>query len=166
MSSTPGVNFGADAKLEIDGSPDNSSLLYWDLSGIPSGSIIQSVTVTVNITNASAHTYDFFQLLRPWVEPQATWNSYASGQGWQVPGADGPEDRGSTVLGSITGSKGSATIQLNSAGVAVVQSWVDNPSANHGFIVLNYTSASDGLDFSSRENGTVSRRPKLTVNFR
>jgi len=56
-----------------------------------------------------------------------------------------------------------ASISLKAADVAMVQAWVDNPSFNNGFIILNYISATNGLDFSSRETGTVSVRPNLTV---
>jgi len=164
-SGSPSTNYGSATKLELDGSPDESSLLYWDLASISSGSIIQSVDITVNVTNTSNANYEFYQLQRPWVEGEATWNEYASGQGWQVAGADGSGDRGSTVLGAITASStGLKTISLNADGVAVVQSWVDNPSSNHGFIILDYIN-SNGLDFSSRETGTVSNRPKLAMAY-
>ena len=165
MSRDPTTNFGTATDMEVDGSPDRSSLLYWDLASIPPGSIVHSVDVTMNITNGSGHNYEFYESLQPWVESEATWNQYASGQSWQVAGADGSLDRGSTSFGIISGGRGLATISLNAAGVAVVQSWVDNPSSNHGFIVLNYISASNGLDFSSRETGTLSVRPKLTVTY-
>jgi hypothetical protein len=165
MSQDPATNFGSAIRLEIDGRPLRSSLLYWDLASIPPGSIVHSVDVTVNITNASGHVYDFYESLRPWVESEATWNEYASGQSWETDGSDGFSDRNSTVLGSISGPKGLATVSLNAPGVATVQAWVDDPSSNHGFIILNYISASNGLDFSSRETVTVSIRPKLTVTY-
>jgi len=165
MSQDPDLNFGGAIRLELDGSPPRSSLLYWDLASIPSGSIVHSVDVTVNITNASGHVYEFYESLQPWVESEATWNEYAIGKTWEIDGSDGFSDRGSTVLGSILGGKGLATISLNAAGVAMVQAWVDNPSSSHGFIILNYISATNGLDFSSRETGTVSERPKLTVTY-
>ena len=107
-----------------------------------------------------------YDLKRAWIENEATWNEYASGQSWQVAGADGPEDRGSTVLGIMTGPVlGITTIPLNLAGVAVVQSWVDNPSSNNGFVCLDYLTASNSMDFSSREAATVAERPKLTVTY-
>jgi hypothetical protein len=165
MSQDPTTNFGTATKLELDGSPDRSALLYWDLSSIPPGSIVDSVDITVNITNGTTHNYEFYESRQPWVESEATWNQYASGQSWQVAGADGSSDRGSTVFGVISGGKGLATISLNAAGVAMVQAWVDNPPSNLGFIILNYISATNGLDFSSRETGTVSVRPKLTVTY-
>jgi hypothetical protein len=151
--------------LEQDGSPDISSLLSWDLTSIPSGSIIESVDITVNVTNASTYEYEFYEMKQPWVEGAATWNEYASGLSWEVAGADGSGDRGSTVLGVITAAiTGLQTLSLNASGVAMVQSWVDNPASNHGFIILDYNN-SNGLDFSSREKGTASLRPKLTVTY-
>jgi hypothetical protein len=164
-SGSPTANYGGDTKLEIDGSPDESSILSWDLASIPPGSAIQSVDITVNVTNGSSHSYELYELLRPWVEGEVTWNEYAIGQSWQVAGADGSGDRGSTVLGIVTGAVGVTTISLNSDGAAVVQSWVDNPSSNNGFVCLDYISASNGMNFSSREIGTVSERPKLTVTY-
>ncbi len=74
---------------------------------------------------------------------------YESGQSWEVAGADGPGDRGSTPFGAIDGSTlGPSTLSLNAAGVAVVQTWVDAPSSNQGFIMQDYINHSNGLDFS------------------
>ncbi|MCI0698403.1 DNRLRE domain-containing protein, partial [candidate division KSB1 bacterium] len=166
LSGTPTTNYGTSDKLELDGSPDVSSLLSWDLTSIPAGSIIQSVDITVNVTNTSTNNYEFYEMKRPWVEGAATWNEYAFGLGWEVAGADGSGDRGTTVLGAITAATtGLQTFSLNASGVAMVQSWVDNPATNHGFAILDYINASNGLDFSSRENGTVSNCPKLTVTY-
>ena len=166
LSDSPATAHGTDVKMEVDGSPDKSSLLYWDLTSIPPGSVVQSVDITANVTNTSSQSYECYRLLKSWVESEANWNQYASGQSWQAGGADGAEDRDSTVLGSITApNKGLTTMSLNSAGVAAVQSWVDNPSSNHGIIIQDYINASNGMDFSSRETGTVANRPKLTVTY-
>ena len=141
-SNQPTSNFGSAVTLEVDGSPDQSILLAWDVTSIPAGSSIQSVDITVDVTNTSSQDYEFYELNRPWVENEATFNEYASGQSWQVAGADGSSDRGSTVLGAILGSaKGPFTVGLSAAGVAVVQGWVDTPSSNNGFILLDYITA-------------------------
>jgi PKD repeat protein len=165
-STRPTKNYGSHVRLDVDGSPDESALVFWDATSIPVGSTVQSVDITVNVTNRSGQDYEFYELQRAWIESEATWSEYASGQSWQAPGADGAADRGSAVLGSITApTTGTKTISLNAAGVAVVQSWVDNPSSNLGFILLDYINASNGLDFSSRETATVANRPKLTVTY-
>jgi serralysin len=162
----PTTNHGSRNRLTVDGEPDLSTLLYWDITSIPPGSAIQSVDITANVTNMSAgQDYEFYQLQRSWIESEATWNEYSSGQSWQVPGADGTSDRHSTVLGSLVSSvSGSTTISLNASGIAVVQSWVNNPSSNNGLILMDYINA-DNLDFSSRETATISDRPKLTVTY-
>ena len=82
-SGSPGSNYGSDIALEVDGSPDKSTLLSWDVTSIPPGSIIELADITVNVTNKSGDDYEFYQMLRPWVEDEATWDEYASGQGWQ-----------------------------------------------------------------------------------
>jgi uncharacterized protein YjiK len=164
-SGAPTANHGTDATLYIDGSPDLSSLVYWDLTIIPPGSIVQSVDIQTNVQDASSTAYELYELKRPWVESEATWNQFAPGQNWQTAGAQGSQDKGSTVLGAISGSStGSNTTSLNSAGIALVQSWIDDPNSNHGLIIQNYNN-SNGLDLSSSEAATVLQRPKLTVRY-
>jgi hypothetical protein len=62
-------------------------------------------------------------------------------------------------------STGRRTFSLNAAGIALVQAWVNSPATNRGIVVQDYTSATDGLDFSSRETGTRANRPRLTVTY-
>jgi hypothetical protein len=159
-------NYGNSTVLSVDGDPDESALLFWDITSIPIGSIVQSVDIAVNVTNTSGSlTYEIYDLKRAWIEYEATWNDYISGQSWEVAGADGAADRGSTELGVIVGSSlGSTTVSLNTDGMATVQAWVDDPSTNHGFIVQDYNNA-NGLGFSSRETTPISERPKLTVTY-
>jgi hypothetical protein len=161
----PTTNFGTALDVELDGAPLSSGLLSWDLTSLPAGIIIQSVDIAVNIINGSSEDYEFYQVLRPWVEREVTWNVYASGMNWQTPGAAGSGDYASTALARITGRAGPETVPLNSAGLVVVQSWVDDPATNHGFILVDYVDATDGLDFSSREHETISERPKLTITY-
>jgi hypothetical protein len=70
------------------------------------------------------------------------------------------------VLGAVTPlATGQLTVNLNAAGVAVVQNWVNNPASNFGFIVQQYTTALDGMSVNSRETTTPSLRPRLNVTF-
>jgi hypothetical protein len=55
-------------------------------------------------------------------------------------------------------------VNLNAAGIAAVQSWVDNPSANRGLIIAN-ASVTDGADFDSSEAATAGNRPRLTIQY-
>jgi hypothetical protein len=67
------------------------------------------------------------------------------------------------VLGLITASAvGPTTIELNAEGRTVLQSWIDNPLANYGFVIQNYTSADDALGFRSSESATA---PILSISY-
>jgi hypothetical protein len=169
IADRPNKNYGTDSTLEVDGGDvlsSESTLISWDLTDIPPASTIISVEITFNVANTSSDSYELYEMKRSWIETEATWDEYASVLSWEIPGADGSADRGSTVLGTMTGPALEITTNsLNSDGVAVVQSWVDNPSSNHGFICLDYINADNGMDFSSREAEIVSNRPKLTVTY-
>lgn len=144
---------------------DLSTILHWDINAIPAGSIVEGATITLNVFDKSNDTYQVYEMKQNWVENQATWNSYSSDKTWQTPGALGSNDRGNTVLGTFApSSTGMYNIILNSDGVALVQSWVDIPEGNHGFIIAN-DSATDGVDFDSREVSTATTRPKLTIRY-
>ena len=164
-STTPGTNYGTTDRIEMDGSPDVSTLIRWDLTSIPTGSNVQSVELTLYIRNGSPVLYDIYEMLRPWDESTANWTQYAAGQNWQIAGANGSGDRGTAPLGAITGSTGFNTFSLNAAGIGVVQGWVDNPSSNLGFAFLDYDEGSNGLAFFSSDRSTVEHRPQLTVTY-
>lgn len=168
---SPTTNYGSAATLLVDGdepaasSKDVSSILKWDVSNIPAGKTVTSASITVNVVDASTNTYELYEMKRSWSESSVNWNQYASGANWAAAGANGSTDRGTTVLGSIMASAtGTYTINLNSSGIALVQSWVNNPSANNGFIITDGAN-SNGVDLSSSEASTASQRPRLTVTY-
>src|SRR5262249_10456759 len=139
--------------------------LRWDIAAIPAGSAVQSAAIVINVTDATAGRYELYEARRAWVESQATWNQFAAGSAWQDVGAYGANDRGATLVGTLTAaSTGAVTIALNSAGVALVQQWVDTPSTNRGLLVTNFD-VSDRVDFRSREDATPSLRPRLDVTY-
>src|SRR2546425_1380610 len=161
----PDRNYGTSTTLWANGADGNTALLKWENFNIPVGSTVRAATITLNVTNPSKGTYELYALRRNWVEAEATWNQYAAGQSWQVPGAKGTSDRSSTVLGTVAASSiGQYTITLNAAGIALVQSWVDDPSKNQGLIIDDPT-VTDGLAFDSSEALTISNRPKLTITY-
>ncbi len=166
----PATNYGTSTVCQLDGvdvapGTDVTTLIRWDLSSIPSGSVIQALTLTVNVTNASSGSYEIYEVKRNWSETQAAWNLYATGTAWQTAGAQGSLDRGSVLLGTVgPASVGSYTVTLGSAGLSLVQSWINSPSTNNGFLIGS-TTTGDGLDFSSRETATAASRPVLTVTY-
>jgi hypothetical protein len=168
-SNSAGTNFGTANPMVANGSPDQSTVIRWDLSQLPQlGTAVQSVSLTLSIADGSTQTYEIYEMKRDWSESQATWDANAGGN-WQVAGAqgtDGPSpDRGTTVLGTLTGGSGTQTFALNAAGVAVVQGWIQNPSTNFGFIIQDYGATSDGMQIRSREATTKSNRPKINITY-
>ena len=160
------TNFGSSRQLGTDGKPDSAALLQWDLSAIAAGSTISAASIQLNITNSTKHNYELYALQQDWSESQATWNQYSAGNDWSSAGADGMGDFDPTVLGQFAAQNmGTYTSPLNAAGVAMVQSWVDNPSTNYGLIVKDYVNATNRMVFSSRETSTASLHPKLVVSY-
>jgi len=158
------TNYGTSETLWAQGGA-TEALLKWGNLNIPVGSTVRAATITLNVTNPSKGTYELYSLRRNWVEAEATWNQYAAGQNWQVPGAKGTSDRGTVALGTVAASSiGQYTITLNAAGIALVQSWVNDPSKNQGLLIDDLT-VTDALAFGSSETLTVSNRPKLTITY-
>jgi len=128
---------------------------------MPAGSKVSSISLDLNVTNASTQTYQLYEIKRPWVERAATWQLYASGSSWEVAGAKGSLDRGAQV-GAITPR--STGKQSSTISASVVQRWIDDPASNQGIIVANTTNT-DAFDFSSREAATATNRPQLQVTY-
>ena len=167
----PGSNFGASTTLLVDGDDpsatgnDKATVIRWDVSSIPAGSTVESAQITFNITDPTTSLYELYQLVRMWDEGVVSWTAAAAGDNWQTAGAQGANDRNSTVLGELSvATTGIHTFSLNTDGVAAVQSWVDSAATNQGIIIAN-SASSNGVDFSSREVGTATNRPKLTVTY-
>lgn len=157
---------GSDPLLEVEGeSGGRPALLLWDLRAIPPGSRVISASVELTVTSVSGdRECEAYTASRPWVESRATWMEFASGRRWEAPGAKGEEDRGSQAVARFKPVRGVTRIPLNDAGVAIVQRWINSDGANHG-LILQMTDQVSEFTFHSREAGTPSVRPKLTVNF-
>jgi hypothetical protein len=168
----PANSFGGAASCIADGDSvsgkDQYVLLKWNFGGadIPADATVTAVSITLNITNKTGGSgYAIHELKRDWLEAEATWSACAAGTSWELAGAQGASDRGAVSLGTLLPTAtGVYTVSLNSASVALVQSWVNNPLTNRGVIIASSTNA-DGMDFSSREGATPSLRPKLTVSY-
>jgi VCBS repeat-containing protein len=172
FASDADTNFGDEAILRADAeqssSPGSSvwSLISFDLSDIPAAATVNSVSLSVNITNTTAEPgFHLFELKTPWVESQATWIGPSEGTTWEEPGATDPSDAGTTILGTLPGiATGPLEVSLNGDGVALVQSWIENAETNHGFILANADN-DNSMRFDSREGTTAANRPRLTVDF-
>lgn len=164
-------NQGSATDLLLDGDDGNgndlASLIRWEIANfVPTGVTIESASVTFDVFNSSGSSYEIYALKRAWNESQVTWNQADDNNNWQSAGAEGTNDRDTQVLGTVNANNtGSLTINFNTAGLAMVQQWLNDPSSNYGIIIAN-SSSSDGADFYSSEFSTVTSRPKLSLRYR
>ncbi len=158
------------------------ALVAFDPAGaaIPSGAVITSATLTLdmNMTNAGSEAISIHRVLANWGEGgssagggqgagapaqtgDATWfHTLFSASFWGSPGGD---FSGAPSATQTVGGNGSYTWGSTTQMVADVQSWVDNPSSNFGWLLIgNEASATTAKSFDSRESGNG---PALVVTF-
>lgn len=163
---SPTAKNGADSSLSVEADTEVLALLSWDLSAaIPTTAIVESASITLEISDKSPETFSLYEARRPWNEANATWNVWNTGSSWQTAGGYGVGDRGTVALGSFSAADtGAVTFSLNAAGVALVQQWVANPGSNRGFF-LDGAGTSNRLEFRASEYGTKAKRPRLSVTW-
>lgn len=175
ISTIPTTNFGTDADgIDVGewkgGSGDvRRSLMKFDLSSIPAGSEITSATLRLYDTGAdlATNTRTMFanRLKRAWVETEATWNQYSSGNNWATAGGGtNAADVDFTAFGNVsmpgTEVAGYVEITLNAS---MVQDWLDGTFTNNGLMLSMGTEIDDLHRFTSRENG--SNKPELVIVY-
>lgn len=83
-----------------------NGLFSFDLSAIPEGMLIDSISLTLYSAAADAGsvntavTFYLYDLQRDFTSA-ATWTQYSSGNVWEVAGAYGTQDRGSAAISSL-----------------------------------------------------------------
>ena len=170
---------------KTNGGSIRRGLVAFDLSEIPQGATISSVTLTLNMskTNIAAPTtsISLHRVLADWGEAtsdatgqegrgaaatpdDATWiHRFFNTDTWNTAGGDFQ----STTSG-IAAVSGVASYTWGSTNemVADVQSWVDNPEGNFGWLLKgNESSNTTAKRFDTRENASAANRPILNINF-
>jgi len=162
------------------------ALVAFDVAAaIPAGAVINSASLTLHLSRTSRagpESVALHRLLRAWGEgasdataqegtgapatPQdATWafSLVATQTRWTTPGGD----YAATASAAVTvGVIGTYTWPSTPELVADVQSWVDEPAGNFGWIVLSDESGGPSAKrFDSRENTSAAFRPALTLDY-
>jgi spore coat protein A len=153
-------------------------------AGIPSGSTIDSVQLTMRVTRVpeSVNTsVSLHRLTSDWGEGtsnapseegegttpttgSATWrHTFWPDSDWTALGGD--FIAGASAAVNIAGV-GSYTWGSTAGMVADVQQWLDTPAGNFGWIVIgDEVTQKSAKRFNSRENGSSTTRPVLDVNY-
>lgn len=163
------------------GSPRRSPVRF-DLSGIPAGSTVNTVTFRFEVSRQSKSpgpgTLSLHRLLADWGEStsdssgggqgaaaapgDATWiNRLHPGSPWFAGGGDFAA--ASATVPVVTGAY---VVPSTAALVADVQGWLTNPSSNFGWMMVgNEAGDYTARLIHSRESAVVAARPTLTVDF-
>jgi hypothetical protein len=165
------------------GSTLRRGALRFDLSSIPPGSVISSVTLKMNCSAVGLTTQYPISLKRftkSWGEgasqafggggaPSApndvTWlhRFYGTAQSWTTPGGEFNATASAT---RNVGATGFYTWSSTAGLVADVQLWVNQPAQNFGWCVIgNETTLQSVKRFDSREATVEAVRPQLTIVF-
>ncbi len=185
LSNALGQHFYAGETNQAAGSNLRRGVLMFDLSSVPIGSTINSVTLTLHMsmTNSGAENFDLHLLQQNWGE--GTSNSGSGGGNgspattndvtWLDTFYSSTNPQLWTTAGGAFSSTVSATTSVNDVGFyswtgsglnSDVQQWVNQPSTNFGWILIgNETTSGTAKQFDTRENTTSSFVPTLTVNY-
>ena len=75
---SPNTNRGGNTRLWVDGAPRIRSLLRFDLSSIPQGSLIRSARLRLLVTDGSGDAGGVYRVSGSWSEGAVTWNNAPS----------------------------------------------------------------------------------------
>jgi hypothetical protein len=172
------------------------ALMGFDIAGnLPAGAVVQSVSLKLVLglsAGSSSPTIDLFRVTSNWNEGTAQTPSIppdsVSGQGSGVAATTGDATWNArmfntanwTTAGGDFATPSSASLQIvgttvgtsyiwNSTALLVsdVQSWLDSPATNFGWILVNQseTTSQTAKVFYSRNTATATLRPELTIAY-
>jgi hypothetical protein len=157
------------------------ALIRFDLSGIPSGSTVTSVQLRMFMSQGQGGTraHSLYRMSASWGEGSsfsfggagapaqagdATWiHRFAPGTPWAVPGGDFADTPSATQnVSGIGWYVWGSSAEL----VADVQSWIDAPAQNFGWMVRGDESVQrTAKRFDSRQSSNPATKPQLIVTF-
>ena len=148
----------------------DSVIAFTGLSSISASSTVSAATFALYRTegNTPAQSLDMHRCLRNWVENQATWNNYSTGNAWTTAGgrSDG-NDRSATVSATLSTGTANGYQTISSAGLAAdVEDFIDGTYSNYGWQMERNDGEGNSLyaRFTDSE-GTDGQRPYLSVTY-
>jgi hypothetical protein len=159
-------------------------LVAFDVAGkVPAGTTITAVKLRLYMSAAnsySAQTMGLHRVLADWGEGStvasgggggggpaskggATWlHTFFPDKFWSRSGGDFEATSSASIeVEGIRAYEWGSTDQM----VADVQMWLDNPSSNHGWLLMGNDNATMVKRFDTRENASEANRPSLTLTL-
>ena len=157
----PDTNFGSDIYLylsqdfdysEIGEGPyvDDYTAIQFDISSLPVGAVISSAIMELYQIKSYGSSHDISWLRNTsWSEETVTWNSK-------------PTTGDIVVSATKAATEGWHSYDITTA----VQNWFSGAWSNYGLTgVKSNGNETDYLEYRSKEYGTASLRPKLTITY-
>lgn len=163
---------------------EQRGLIQFDVAAaVPPGATITAVdlVLTMEMTAGVPLNIDLRRVTQSWGEGasnaasgegggatslagDATWiHRFYPGSNWTSPGGDFSATPSATLS---VGSTGVYTWTSTAQMVADAQGWLDDPTSNHGWLLLSPGIISgNGKGFASRENPVATSRPRLMVTY-
>jgi hypothetical protein len=188
ISGEPTNNLGGSSTLIVGTTAQDSTahmLIRFDLgTNLPAGAVITGVVFNLTVTKASvsgpASTFEVHRLLLPWGEgtgngstgsaakpDAATWRDrFAPDTPWSEPGAAAPGDYSAVVSASAhVDQPAPYAFGFTSNLVADVQTWLDHPDLNFGWLLRSQSEAvpQTARRIASREDPTAP--PTLVLSY-
>ncbi|MCL5675933.1 MAG: DNRLRE domain-containing protein, partial [Patescibacteria group bacterium] len=152
-------NYGSSGTINIysqSADKNRRILIKFDLSSLPEGVTVNSAALKLKMTNAPGanRQYDVYRITGTWDENTVTWET-------QPPTSDSPTD--------FTLSNTTNNVILSWDVASDVSDFLSG-TANNGWLIKDSaedstTPNTNQASFASKENGTNSNRPQLSVDF-
>lgn len=154
-------NNSADLDVNDYSATIRRALLQFDISSIPTGSTVTSVTLTMKKTaplGTPGSPLMVHEITGSWTETGVTWNNQ-------------PTYDGSGYSWTVATSAGTDTITHNTGGqflFDLVQAWISGTKTNNG-VIIKYGSEAGGSNhvhrYYSSAAATSTDRPKLSITY-
>jgi hypothetical protein len=149
-------NYGNDNTFEVrpDNSADRRGLIKFDLSSIPTNANITSATLYLySQDNKTGQLTSLYRVTSNWNENTVTWLS------WGLPGGDFDS---TTSYFTFIPDQNNCMLTMDITNL--VRAWVDRTYPNYG-LMLYSTGPNHIIKYSSKEDGTASKQPKLNIVY-
>ncbi|MBA1420410.1 MAG: DNRLRE domain-containing protein [Epsilonproteobacteria bacterium] len=162
----PTTNRGtsADLKTKVQAGDTKHSLLNFDVASIdlstyPTGTLVNSATMSIVVTGAQGGSEaKMYRAITSWTEAGATWDTTDGSTSW-AEGSFSSADYDSLELGTLdTTSAGTKTIDVTS----LVDGWLNGTFSAEGIALIGTLKNKD-VKYGSRENG--GNEPFITVTL-
>ncbi len=144
---------------DINTGDERRSLLRFDLSSIPTGSVIQSAELQFYVDVEGAG-FNIHRMKVAWDEATVTYASLGNRHF-----AANNTDAESVVNANWPGNPGYVGPITVSVLASTIQDWINGTMTNNGWLMIATDLAGNGQQLRSREYATQADRPKLVITF-